>query len=433
MMTDSTPQRRRSSVRRPSIAQDKLVPFSSAKPPAPGGEFRLVFIGAGQINFGGETGPWDHSFRLEHHLGTRLKVVALIDPSKATAEKVLERKRSSFVRSAYETTKICPSLEAFVDGMETDERPHAFIVGSPPAFRGSTKPGRDIELKILELFPQDTPAFFLEKPLSTDSPEEAQKVARSLADKNTIISVGYFLRYLRVVQKMRSIIEDNNLEVMATVGRYASTYSVSTKRDWWIKSRDQGPVVEQLTHFVDLSRYFGGDVDLSSVRAHALDWDEPAGTLTDMPIDESTISPDDRIPRVTSSTWKYKTGAVGTLTHMLVLQGYRYSCELEVYCDGYQLRLMDPYGHPELRVRSPESDEERIFTFERDDPYESELKVFIDAAEAHQSTDQAIAEDEDSQILSTYEDACKTYAFSWAIRHASELSQTKYRKNASGQ
>jgi hypothetical protein len=36
-------------------------------PPAPGGNFNVVIIGAGGINFGSvEGGPWNHSFRLEH-------------------------------------------------------------------------------------------------------------------------------------------------------------------------------------------------------------------------------------------------------------------------------------------------------------------------------------------------------------------------------
>jgi hypothetical protein len=36
-------------------------------PPAPGGTFNVVIIGAGGINFGSiEGGPWNHSFRLEH-------------------------------------------------------------------------------------------------------------------------------------------------------------------------------------------------------------------------------------------------------------------------------------------------------------------------------------------------------------------------------
>ncbi len=64
-----------------------------------------------------------------------------------------------------------------------------------------------------------------------------------------------------------------------------------------------GPIVEQGTHFCDLSRYFGGDVDISSVSAHSLDWDEKAGRLSKMRIDESKISPENRIPRVTAATW----------------------------------------------------------------------------------------------------------------------------------
>ena len=49
-----------------------------------------------------------------------------------------------------------------------------------------------------------------------------------------------------------------------------------------------------------------------------------------VPIDENAIPEHDRIPRVVSATWKYETGAVGSLTHALVLQGTKYSCELEV-------------------------------------------------------------------------------------------------------
>lgn len=48
---------------------------------------------------------------------------------------------------------------------------------------------------------------------------------------------------------------------------------------------------------------------------------------------------------------KYETGAVGSLTHALVLQGTKYSTELEIYADGYQLRLIDPYNNPTIRVR----------------------------------------------------------------------------------
>lgn len=99
-----------------------------------------------------------------------------------------------------------------------------------------------------------------------------------------------------------------------------------------------GPVIEQGTHFCDLSRYFGGEVDISTVRAHSLEWNEKAGQLSKIAIDETAIPPENRIPRVTSATWKYESGAVGSFTHVVALQGTNYSCELEVYADGYLLK-----------------------------------------------------------------------------------------------
>lgn len=101
-----------------------------------------------------------------------------------------------------------------------------------------------------------------------------------------------------------------------------------------------GPVVEQGTHFCDLSRYFGGDVDISSVTAHSLEWHENPGVLHKQTIDETKIAPENRIPRVTSATWKYQSGAVGSFSHVVALQGRNYSCELEVYADGYQFKCV---------------------------------------------------------------------------------------------
>jgi hypothetical protein len=81
-------------------------------------------------------------------------------------------------------------------------------------------------------------------------------------------------------------------------------------------------------------------VDISSVTAHSLEWHENPGHLSKQNIDESQIKPENRIPRVTSATWKYESGAVGTFTHVVALQGHDYSCELEVYADGYQFKYV---------------------------------------------------------------------------------------------
>jgi Putative oxidoreductase C terminal domain len=128
------------------------------------------------------------------------------------------------------------------------------------------------------------------------------------------------LRYLKTVQMMKKIIRDNNLTVMATIARYACAYESIVKPDWWNKelrfvsirgtpqilliiSSSGGPVIEQGTHFCDLSRYFGGDVDIQTIQAHAVGWDEAPGRLSKIGIDESKIDPSKRISRVTTANW----------------------------------------------------------------------------------------------------------------------------------
>ncbi|KZV64347.1 hypothetical protein PENSPDRAFT_656651 [Peniophora sp. CONT] len=410
--------RRLSDRRRSSIDPSRLVRMDKVHHLAGSGDFNVVFVGAGNIMFGSDEGPWNHSFRFEHKLGPRLKVVALIDPAVDRAKAVLEAKCQTFVRSAYENTKVYKNFQEFVKNMPEKDAPKAIVVGSPPMFRGTTKPGRDIELQILKAFPGV--AIFMEKPIATgaaDEIQEAFKVAKVIEESNTICSVGYMLRYLKGVQTIKKIIQENNLTVMATIARYATAYQAIAKPDWWDMSRSQGPIVEQGTHFCDLSRYFGGDVDIDSVSAHSLEWHEQPGELSAMSIDESAIPPENRIPRVTSATWKYKDGAVGTFTHLVALQGHDYSCEIEVYADGYQFKLVDPYVQPILYIRRPGADSVETHRFSDDDPFFSEVSNLIEVIED-------IEEDpEHYPILSSYEDACKTYELTWAIRLASEKSR----------
>jgi hypothetical protein len=85
---------------------------------------------------------------------------------------------------------------------------------------------------------------------------------------------------------------------------------------------------------------------MQSVSAHSLEWYEKAGKLSKIPIDESKIAEENRIPRVTAATWKYQNGAVGSFTHVAGLQGTNYSCELEVFADGHSLKY--DYSKPRL-------------------------------------------------------------------------------------
>lgn len=199
-------------------------------------------------------------FLFSSKLGPRLKVVALIDPAIERAQSVLQKKCESFVVSAYKDTRIYKSLDDFIKHMTPRERPRAIIIGSPPMFRGSTAPGRNVEMQILEHFPGV--ALFIEKPVATGPVSELQdlrSVAQMIDKSRTVCSVGwvfeagfrvaymhlmdsrnrtrYMLRYLKAVQMMKQIIEEKNLKVMCTVARYACAYEKIAKPDWWDKSR----------------------------------------------------------------------------------------------------------------------------------------------------------------------------------------------------
>lgn len=59
--------------------------------------------------------------------------------------------------------------------------------------RGSTKPGRNLEMQLINLFPDA--ALFIEKPISSSEFSEVDKVKAALQGR--IVSVGYMLRYLK--------------------------------------------------------------------------------------------------------------------------------------------------------------------------------------------------------------------------------------------
>ena len=218
-----------------------------------------------------------------------LKVVALIDPDAERARRVLKTKCQSFVLSAYKDTVVYPTFKDYMASVCAETYPHAVWVGSPPAFRGGTEPGRNLEQLLTAGLP-NVP-LFIEKPVSTGAVDQTFEVAKMLEQNGSLVSVGYMLRYLKVVQKMKQIIAENDLHVMAVNARYIMAYEHTAKLDWWDKSKNPGPIVEQATHFCDLARYFAGEVDLSSVMAQSLEHYEPAGQLRKIPVDESLIEP----------------------------------------------------------------------------------------------------------------------------------------------
>ena len=165
---------------------------------------------------------------------------------------------------------------------------------------------------------------------------------------------------------------------------------------------NSGPIVEQATHFCDLVRYLGGEVNMDTVRACCVPYSsDPAspGYLSAVPanIDEGRLAPRQRNPRCTAGTdartvhnmplfpahlclvvlyrcalhcalctliiemypssllpahWVFESGGVGSLVHGATLQGRCYEASFDVWADGLRMSLEDPYTEKcTLRVR----------------------------------------------------------------------------------
>jgi predicted dehydrogenase len=274
--------------------------------------------------------------------------------------------------------------------------------------------------------------MFVEKPLSCHPINEVDEVNKQIQETikrdGLIVSVGYMFRYSAAVLKMKELIQQYG-EIKAFNARYICAYSPIDKPVWWDVDRSGGPIVEQGTHFCDLARFLGGDVDLDTLQASSVKQTDKAGKLEHIPanINEEALAPEKRVPRVTTAFWKFKNGALGSFMHGVLLHELKYETELEVWGDGYRLQLIDPYGKCQLGVRLPQSEETVIHDFGPDDPYLAEDLTFLKAvrhAVQHPKQPQQNAADNTNphlkEILSPYEDSVGTYKLTWAIRTKSE-------------
>jgi len=363
-------------------------------------ELKIAFIGAGAVNFGGGEGPWDHASRLERIKGLRVVGVADTDAARAAAR--LKQRRG----------KMYAGATAYGDyrAMLAAQRPDAVWIGVPPNAHGSTAPGRDMELHCAAAGVH----MFVEKPLSCERPHIVRAVAGTLAASRVLTSVGYMFRYSRAIEYIRKLLARTPGGGRVFVGQYNCAYSEIRKAEWWDVRPTGGPIVEQATHFVDLALCLLGDVDLSSVRAVSIPGSSPAGGLCDIPKTpagkpfDAGVPLEFRHPRATAAVWTFASGALGSLTHATLLHRERYDTQLEVWGDGLRVALVDPYGKPYLLVRKPHSEKAERIPIEKDDPYLTEDRAFV----------QAVRTGDPSPIRCTYADALKTYELTWAITDA---------------
>jgi len=373
---------------------------------------RVAFIGGGHVNLGGGEGPWDHATRLE----IASKDVPLLFCG--IAEQYVERGHTHLAkRLAGDYAELWKDCQVYADfrTMLDEVHPNCVFIGLPPSCHGGVIAPIDVELQTLRRGVH----MFIEKPIACAPLAEVQQLKDRLqqADQaGVVVSVGYMFRYHSAIRKVKQLIEEFSKVYgvpKAFLGRYMCAYTTINKDMWWDVDTCGGPIVEQATHFCDLARFLLGDIQPGSAFATAIHADEPAGDLhalhTD--VDELTIPVARRLPRLTTATWRFESGALGTLTHGVLLHGKRYESEIDIWGDGYRILLEDPYDKCILRVRAPMTEHETSTSFQGDgDCYLAEVLAFLNA----------IRSGDNSVVLSPYADAFKTYELSWQIRMSTE-------------
>ena len=200
--------------------------------------------------------------------------------------------------------------------------------------------------------------IFIEKPISVQAPEVLTKYVEATEqvrrEKGLVASVGYMFRYHPAVEKIRQILGERGGKILCINARYNCAYSELDHPFWWDARKSGGPIVEQATHFCDLMRWLGGEVQVATLAAVSVPASDTPGTvgyLSKVPtvVKEGNIAPQYRVPRVTTCHWLFEEGGVGTLTHAVALQGKRYEAQIDIWADGLRIRLEDPY-FPECKL-----------------------------------------------------------------------------------
>ncbi len=129
-----------------------------------------------------------------------------------------------------------------------------------------------------------------------DAVESVQK------EKGLVVSVGYMFRYHPAIEKMREVLKKHGRKPLYIHGRYNWTYSTSTHPVYWDMRKSGGPIVEQATHFCDLLRYLGGEVDEETIEAICVppsDLPTDAGYLSSVRevVREKAVPLEHRMPR----------------------------------------------------------------------------------------------------------------------------------------
>ncbi len=162
---------------------------------------------------------------------------------------------------------------------------------------------QNVRAKPIELAIEKGIPVFTEKPVA-DTLETARAIAQKIEASNHPVAVGYVLRYMKIVEKARELIANDNIAIVNSV--YCCPMSLEYKagksvRNWFFKKEiSGGPIGDQATHLFDLLRFLKGEItDICAI----------ADNYTHPKTDEYTIED------VYAIAFKFADGSLGTHSH----------------------------------------------------------------------------------------------------------------------
>jgi predicted dehydrogenase len=216
--------------------------------------------------------------------------------------------------------------------------------------------------------------FFVEKPVSHDL-VTAERIAARLAERSVLSAVGYKLRALDSLPRLRDLLAERPARLAL-----AAWHDVTPSPGWWRDpNRSGGQVVEQATHLVDLARVLLGEGEVLSAAAGA-------------------PRPDTNLAQTTAALLRFG-GVPAVLTTTCLLEA-KHTVHLQLVCEGqvltqteHSLRLETAHTRHAYQVQT--------------DPFQVEDQAFLHAVRTR----------DPRPILCDYTDALRTHRLCCDIQH----------------
>ncbi len=282
-------------------------------------------------------------------------------------------------RAAGERGKVYTDLREMLD----DAKPDALFISIPPFAHGEAE-----ELAIERKIP-----FFIEKPIAKDL-DVARRIADGVTKAGIITSVGYMNRYRKSVQKVKELLQGRVPVLLHGGWLGGPPQPLKGIWKWWVqKDKSGGQFLEQVTHTVDLCRYFFGEVE--EVYAVAV--------KDRLPVPEVFT-----IEHASMVQMRFKNGAAGNLYA---------SCSTPVgggvFLNLWTTDMKAEFTGWEHSVKIFLQGQEPITIEGEPNIFAVEDRAFIDSVKAGR----------DMGIMSSYEDGLRTLAISCAANKSMETGE----------